>query len=151
MTVLVDTGVWSLAFRRKQLQVDEQATVEHLQTLILEGNACMTGVIRQEILSGIKHQQQYDKLKERLRAFDDLAITQQDHEVAAEMFNTCRSHGVQGSHIDFLICAVAYHSDVPIFAVDGDFAQYAPHLPIKLYPAGATPDRIHDTAGVYHT
>lgn len=149
MRVLVDTGVWSLAFRRKQLPEGDRATVEQLQTLILDGYACMTGVIRQEILSGIKHPQQYETLKEKLRAFDDLAVTQQDHEVAAEMFNTCRSRGVQGSHIDFLICAVAYHSDVPIFAVDGDFVQYAPHIPIKLYRADITPDRIHDTAGIY--
>lgn len=140
--VLVDTGVWSLAFRRRQLQPGERAIVGQLQSLILDGNACMTGVIRQEILSGIKHQQQYDNLRERLRAFDDLATTQQDHEVAAEMFNMCRNQGVQGSHIDFLICAVAYHYDIPIFAVDGDFIQYASHLPIRLYPIDNAPDRL---------
>ena len=95
----------------------------------------MTGVIRQEILSGIKHLQQYEKLKEKLRAFDDLAVTQQDQEQAAAMYNTCRGKGVQSSHINFLICAIAYHADTPIFAVDGDFRQYAPYIPIKLYPA----------------
>lgn len=56
MKVLIDTGVWSLAFRRKKAQPNEQAIVQQLQALILDGNACMMGVIRQEILSGIKHQ-----------------------------------------------------------------------------------------------
>ncbi|OQX05479.1 MAG: hypothetical protein BWK73_33490 [Thiothrix lacustris] len=149
MKVLVDTGVWSLAFRRNKLGADERTIVQQLQTLILDGDACMTGVIRQEILSGIKHPQQYDKLKEKLRAFDDLIVTQQDHERAAAMFNTCRSKGVQGSHIDFLICAIAYHADVLIFAVDGDFEQYAPHIPIKLYPVGGTLNRIHEIQGHY--
>jgi predicted nucleic acid-binding protein len=150
MKVLVDTGVWSLAFRRKKLAVDGRAIVQQLQTLILDGDACMTGVIRQEILSGIKHPQQYDKLKEKLRAFDDLTVTQQDHELAAAMFNTCRSKGVQGSHIDFLICAIAHHAEVPIFAVDGDFGQYAPYLPITLYPGEADLNRIHDTQAQYN-
>lgn len=150
MKVLVDTGVWSLAFRRKKLQPAEQPLVQQLQTLILDGNACMIGVIRQEILSGIKHQAQYDKLKGRLQAFDDLVVTQQDHELAAAMFNTCRNNGVQGSHIDFLICAVAHHANVPIFAVDGDFVQYAPYLPITLYPGEADLNRIHDTRAKYN-
>ncbi len=88
-----------------------------------------------ECESGIKHLQQYEKLKEKLRAFDDLAVTQQDYEQAAAMYNTCRGKGVQGFHIDFLICAIADRADTPIFAVDGDFEQYAPYLPIKLYPA----------------
>lgn len=65
------------------------------------------------------------------------------------MFNTCRSHGAKGSHIGFLICAVAYHANVPIFAVDGDFEQYAPYIPITLYPGEANSNRIHDTQAQY--
>ena len=30
-----------------------------------------------------------------------LALTRQDHELAAQLFNTCRSKGVQGSNTDF--------------------------------------------------
>lgn len=149
MKVLVDTGVWSLAFRRKQLQPDEQLLVQQLQTLILDGHAYMTGVIRQEILSGIKHQKQYEKLRDKLRAFDDLAVTQQDHELAAALFNACRQKGVQGSHIDFLICAIAHHTDAFIFAVDGDFTHYAPHIPIKLFTYTSGENRIHETTEHY--
>jgi len=130
--VLVDTCIWALAFRHKVLQAPEQLLVRQLQALILEGDACMMGVIRQEILSGIKHPAQYERLKERLQAFEDVKLVQQDYEVAASMFNYCRSQGVQGSHIDFLICAVASRSALPIFTIDGDFKHYALHLPIQI-------------------
>lgn len=149
MKVLVDTGVWSLAFRRKNISDGERLIVDQLQTLILDGAACMMGAIRQEILSGIKHPEQYEKLKNMLRAFDDLTVTQSDYELAADMFNICRRQGIQGSHIDFLICATAVNADIPVFTVDGDFPQYASVLPIKLYMPPDSLSGIHDEVGEY--
>ena len=35
--------------------------------------------------------------------------------------------------MDFLICAVAWRGQMPIFTTDGDFAQYARALPIALH------------------
>ena len=67
MKVLIDTGVWSLAFRRKNVSANEELIVDQLQALILDGAACMMGAIRQEVLSGIKHPEQYEKLKAMLR------------------------------------------------------------------------------------
>jgi len=149
MRVLVDTGVWSLAFRRKNISSSEQQVVDQLQALILERAAYMIGVIRQEVLSGIKHPQQYEKLKAMLRPFDDLTVTQGDHELAADMFNICRRQGIQGSHIDFLICAIAVNADTPVFTVDGDFPQYATLLPIKIYQPPDALVGIHEGVGEY--
>jgi len=149
MRVLVDTSVWSLVFRRKQTSHLEQQTVQQLQALILDGNAYMAGAIRQEILSGIKHSAQYEALKSRLRAFDDFSVTIHDHELAAELYNTCRGKGIQGSHNDFLICAIAINAKVPVFAVDQDFPQYAALIPVELYQPTDTSPRIHEPAEVY--
>lgn len=44
---------------------------------------------------------------------------------AARFFNTCRTHGVQGSHIDFLISAVAANNGFAILTLDNDFSRYA--------------------------
>ena len=149
MRVLVDTGVWSLAFRRKSISTAEQQTVQQLQALILDAAAFMMGVVRQEVLSGIKHQQQYEKLKVMLRAFDDLSVTQDDYELAADMFNICRRQGIQGSHIDYLICAVAVNADIPVFTIDGDFPQYAAILPVKVYRPPDALVGIHEDVGGY--
>ncbi len=149
MSVLVDTGIWSLALRRKKINRTEQQIVRQLQALILDGDACMTGVIRQEVLSGIKHQQQFEKLKLMLQAFDDMVVTQHDHELAADLFNTCRCQGVQGSHIDFLICAIAVNAGIPVFSIDGDFPQYAKIIPVKLYQPSVGANEVHDEPGDY--
>jgi hypothetical protein len=57
----------------------------------------------------------------------------QDDEKAAEVFNTCRANGVQGSNTDFLICAVSINHQLPIFSVDNDFLSYQKYLPVLLY------------------
>ena len=53
---------------------------------------------------------------------------------AAEYFNLCRMHGVNGGHVDFLICAVAAHYGCALLTVDGDFKMFEKYLPIKLLP-----------------
>ncbi len=80
---------------------------------MLDGRAALIGAIRQELFSGIKTLTQFDTLKTRLMAFDNIALTLQDYEVAAQSFNTCRANGVQGSNTDFLICAVAINHRLP--------------------------------------
>ncbi len=91
------------------------------------------GLIRQELLSGLSDSRQFKNLRDRLRAFDDLGIRRPDHERAAEFSNSCRHAGVQGSHIDFLICAVAAGNGASIFTTDKDFRRYSKHVPISVY------------------
>jgi len=129
MKVLVDTSVWSLAFRRKQ----PDDIVEKLVDLIHASLVVMIGPVRQELLSGIPNNKEFNDLKSRLEHFDDLPIATSDYEKAAEFYNICRSCGVQGSHDDFLICAVAANNNLRIFTTDKDFEQYAKHLPIQIF------------------
>jgi predicted nucleic acid-binding protein len=134
MNVLVDTSVWSLAFRRARASSrGDQHTVEELAELIQECRALLMGPIRQELLSGLSDAGQFKKLRDRLRAFSDLSIQGSDYERAAEFSNTCRRAGVQGSHIDFLICSVAAGNGASIFTRDKDFSSYAKHIPITLH------------------
>ncbi len=131
MENLVDTSVWSLAFRRDKEQ--NNPIINELKELINEARAVIIGSIRQEILSGISDENQYRTLKQKLQAFDDISINQADYELAAEFFNACRKKGIQGSHIDFLICAVAHQHNFSIFTIDKDFDQYSKILDIKLH------------------
>jgi predicted nucleic acid-binding protein len=137
MTVLVDTPIWSLAFRRKKpgLSSQESILVAELTELIREDRAVIIGPIRQEILSGIPSGSQFEKLKGKLKAFTDVKIISEDYELAATFYNRCRQKGVQGSHIDFLLCAVANRHNMAIFTTDNDFDLYAQHLDISLFKA----------------
>ena len=131
MKVLVDTSVWSLALRRDL--PSDGPEVSELIELIKETRVQMIGPVRQELLSGIKSQAQFQKLRNHLRSFPDIELSARDYEYAAEFFNLCRSKGVQGSNTDFLICAIAARLKTPIFTTDGDFTLFQLHLPITLH------------------
>jgi predicted nucleic acid-binding protein len=137
MMVLVDTPVWSLALRRKssELQAREKVVTAALEELLRDGRAQIIGVIREELLSGIREEEQFRKLRDYLRAFDDPVLETSDYEEAARMHNQCRSRGVAGSAIDFLICAVAGRRGWQIFTMDRDFERYGKVLRTKLYAA----------------
>jgi predicted nucleic acid-binding protein len=133
--VLVDTPIWSFAFRRSSDAENScsKPVVEELIELIREDRAILIGPVRQEVLSGISNQKQFDLLKEKLKPFEDISITSGDYELAADFNNQCRRKGIQGSHTDFLICAVASRNGISIFTTDNDFSLYAKHIDIILY------------------
>jgi predicted nucleic acid-binding protein len=140
MNVLIDTSVWSLAFRRARgsSRADAQIVAE-LTELIQEGRVLLMGPIRQELLSGISDARQFKILRDRLRAFNDLGIHGLDYERAAEFSTICRRAGVQGSHFDFLICSVAAANGASILTMDKDFKRYAKHIPVTLHEAREQP------------
>jgi predicted nucleic acid-binding protein len=129
--VLVDTCVWSLAFRRSRTPTS--AVQAELAELIREGRVVMLGAIRQEILSGVKVAVQFDSLRTHFRAFPDVNCDTGDYEEAASCCNRCRSKGVQGAAVDFLICAVALRHRLAVFTTDADFKHYARILGVSLY------------------
>lgn len=131
MNVLVDTSVWSIALRRG----GPRGTAEEreLAALIAEGRVLMVGAVRQELLSGVRTEGQFRKLREHLRAFPDAPLAEADYEEAASCFNRCRARGVQGSNTDFLLCAVALRNRAAILTTDKDFSRYARVLHVLLH------------------
>lgn len=121
MKVLVDTSVWSLALRRREsigLSSEEQKLKAQLAQAVQDGRVAMIGLIRQELLSGIKEQAQFEKVKAGLGPFTDETIVTEDHEFAAQLYNECRSQGVEAGTVDMLICAVAVRREWEILSND---------------------------------
>ena len=131
MKILIDTSVWSLALRREKSE--DNPYILELENLIKEVRVQLIGPIRQELLSGIKSDQQYETLRKQLQSFPDYSIKTADFEKAAEYFNLCRNKGVQGSNTDFLICAISFNNNWPIFTTDNDFSYFRKIIPIVLY------------------
>jgi len=129
--VLIDTCMWSLAFRRKGSIGNKVA--KEIGSLIDENRAKIIGQIRQEVLSGYSDVKSYTNLRDKLRYFPNEATIDSDYEVAAEYSNLCRKNGIQGSHADFLICAVSARLKMKIYTNDKDFQHYAKYLPVKLH------------------
>jgi predicted nucleic acid-binding protein len=141
MMVLVDTPVWSLTLRRRvqHLSGSQQILANALVELIREGRAQLLGPIRQELLSGIREEAQFKKIRDHLRAFREPSLEAADYEEAAHMSNQCRSRGIAGSAVDFLICAAAHRRNWSIFTTDRDFHNYAKVLPVKLHSTSTDP------------
>ena len=133
MKVLVDTTIWSLALRRKRPKPKEQILIDELSELVKELRAVLIGPVRQEILSGIPDPAKFEVVRRHLSAFDDLQIVQDDYEEAARVSNVCRKKGIQGYHVDFLICAVAIRHSAAVFTTDKDFTNYSKHLDLELH------------------
>ena len=131
MRVLVDTTVWSEALRRKSSVPSPVAN--ELARLVRSGAVEIIGPIRQEILSGIRDHNQFERLRERLTPFADLRVTTSDFIDAASHYNLCMAKGVQATGVDMLICTIAIRDDLAIFTLDNDFQHYARALPIKLH------------------
>ncbi|HUH05404.1 MAG TPA: PIN domain-containing protein [Kofleriaceae bacterium] len=136
MNVLVDTSVWSLSLRRG---APNNGPVEReLAELVREGRVVMIGAVRQELLSGIRTLVHFTKLRDRLRAFDDLPLGMLDYEAAADCFNRCRAKGVQASNTDLLMCAAARSRKLALFTTDADFDRLTKILRVELHGVRAT-------------
>ena len=129
--IIVDTCIWSLALRGSKPRDRKVAAM--LTQLIEQNRATILGPIRQGVLSGYSEFDTFRELKSKLAHFPNENILDLDYETAAEYSNLCRRNGVQGSHIDFLICAVAVRTKMKIYTTDKDFGKFANHLPISIY------------------
>jgi len=129
MKAIVDTCIWSQVLRHKSPNTE---LAKKLKDLINDGRVAIIGLIRQELLSGISNVKQFNQLKELLSFFEDIPLKTEHFEKAAEFSNICRGKGIQGSTIDFLICAVAYLENLIIFTTDKDFENYEKFLSIRL-------------------
>jgi predicted nucleic acid-binding protein len=135
MKVLVDTSIWSLALRRRprDLNPRENLLAGELTELIREGRVAIIGLIRQELLSGIKSSAQFEELRKTLRAFSDQPVEIEDYEAAASASNVCRARGIATTIVDMLICTVAQRRSMSVFTTDPDFGKYARCIPVKLH------------------
>ncbi len=131
MKVLVDTPIWSYALRSNCKGFEKH--VSKLESLILDQRVLIMGPIRQEVLSGYSDMRQFEKLRKKLSYFENTPIAEADYVEAAKLSNICRQKGIQGSHIDFLICAVSIRLKVEVLTSDRDFSFYQQHIPIKQH------------------
>ena len=129
---LVDSDVWSEALRKRKKDTPVSWQVLKLRDLIAKDEVQMLGAIRQEALSGIREKEAFERIRSRLRAYPDGVLNEEIHEQAAGFYNLCRSKGIQGSHIDFMICSYSVTNKMKILTKDKDFKRYSRLIPIDL-------------------
>jgi predicted nucleic acid-binding protein len=133
--VLVDTPIWSLALRRRAVDLStlERRLTQGLYGLIRQRNAQLLGAIRQEVLSGIREESQFRRIRDHLGDLPNVELDETDYEEAARISNQCRRHGIADSSVDMLLCAIALRHSWEIFTTDRDFIQYGRVLPLRMF------------------
>ncbi len=132
MTLLVDTSVWSLAFRRDAKQ--DEPEVAALRQALEHGDAVLsTGLILQELLQGFAGPKARAGLIERFAALPFASPDRQDHIDAAELRNLCRRKGVQLGTIDALLAQLCIRHDLLLLTTDLDFSHAARHCALRVW------------------
>ena len=134
MSLLVDTSVWSLAFRRDtDVVAMEVKTLQHA----LEGadQVFRTGLVLQELLQGFAGPKARSQLIERFAALAFLQPDREDHIEAAEVRNSCRRHEVQIGTIDALLIQLCLKHDLVLRSSDNDFRSAVMHIKFRLWSA----------------
>ena len=132
MTLLVDTSVWSLAFRR-----DTDASDAHVEQLRkgLAGadTVVITGLVLQELLQGFSGPKAVSRILQSFRTLPMLNPDRQDHIAAAEIRNKCRRSGVQIGTIDALLIQLCGRYSLTLLSTDKDFIFAAQHVPFSIW------------------
>src|SRR5262245_18579141 len=130
--VLVDTSVW-IDFLRSSRSSDESQILASL--IKQEEDVAICGVIRQEILQGIRDDLTARRVRYLLNQVDYLPLKEPEiFDEAAEIYRTLRARGATlRSPADCLIAAVAIRSNVPILHRDRDFDTLARWTKLSLY------------------
>ncbi|MGH8963092.1 MAG: type II toxin-antitoxin system VapC family toxin [Jatrophihabitantaceae bacterium] len=134
MTLLVDTSVWSLAFRR-----DTPADVPEVAALaraLAGADLVVTaGVVLVELLTGMLPPRVERTLAEQIAPMNLIEPTRDDYLAAAALINECRRLGVQLKTVDAVIAQLAIANDLTLLTTDRDFEHAAEHIPLRLWRA----------------
>jgi len=131
--IVVDTSVLSLAFRRKARPTPESAKVRTLRHLVAENvPMAIPGIAVQELLSGVRTTDEFQRLLQILDGFPVLLATHSHHVAAAQIANACIQAGVAVSTVDCLIAAMTVETHARLLTSDRNFVRMAPHCSLKL-------------------
>ncbi|MGA2618500.1 MAG: PIN domain-containing protein [Thermoguttaceae bacterium] len=132
--IVLDTSILSLALRRPRRDAgDEPPLVAALRRLVADdAPLAVPGIVLQELLSGVRSAEQFDRLQGAMAGFPVLLADKAEHLRAARIGNACRGHGIACSTIDALIAAQTIERNASLFTTDVDFKRIAACSDLKL-------------------
>src|SRR5688500_16012856 len=99
--MVVDTSVWSRAWRRRPPAPDQAATARLLADLNATGVPLwVPGIVLQELLSGVRTPEERRILEGLMDPFPIRLATREHHLLAASVHTDCRRVGVPATAVD---------------------------------------------------
>ena len=125
---LIDTSAWLLALRKDFIP----EVKELIDCLLRDGVVITTGIIKLGIIGGAGTQDEFQRLKSRFNALDDIRTDDSIWQKACELGFELRRKGITVPHTDILIAACALQSESVIVHADTHFDLMARHAGIKV-------------------
>jgi hypothetical protein len=130
MTLLVDTSVWSLAYRRDT--PPDVPEVHALREALTTGvRVVCTGIILLELLRGFPRSPQV--IRDQVGALPMIEPTLDEYVDAASLSNSCRAAGVQLTSVDALITALCIAHELTLLTTDQDFRHASDVIPLRVW------------------
>jgi predicted nucleic acid-binding protein len=127
---LVDTSVWSLAFRKSATA--PHPAVVRLANVLGKADIVLLGVILQEVLQAFRSESVFQRALRHLASFPVLQLRRSDYVAAARLHRTCADHGVSASTVDCQIAAAAIANRCALLSTDADFQRIAEYGRLRL-------------------
>lgn len=133
--LLVDTSVWSLAYRRDC--PPEIPQVDVLREALVQGRqVAITGMILLELLRGFGPEKAQERILSDMAWVELIAPDRDDYVAAARSATLCRSAGVQLGSVDALIAQIAISRGLTLLTTDRDFEAAARRIPLDVWRPG---------------
>jgi predicted nucleic acid-binding protein len=134
MMIAVDTSVWSLALRRRQIPWDNPWVAALRDHLVAGDKIVLVGPIIQELLSGVREQAVFAQLEAGIRWFPLLDLDRSTYVAAARLTNRCLQDGYQPGAVDVLIAAACIERACPLLTADTHFLEIAKRCQLVVLP-----------------
>jgi len=126
--VLIDTSAWIFALRKKPL-LSLKDRVDHLLGMDI---VFTFGMIRLEILGGTKTKGEFDRLKNRLEALNEIPADTELWERASELAFDLKRKDLTIPYTDILIASAAIRSKAILLHADSHFDIIVSHTELKV-------------------
>ena len=136
MRLLVDTSVWSLAFRNNAPSTLPK--IRRLAQALREGEQVFTtGLVLQELLQGFPDDEARDLILERFSVLPHVVPDGRDYVDAAELRRRLASEGLRIGTIDALLAQLCLRNDLTLLTTDLAFNRVAEMTSLSVVRGGA--------------
>jgi len=125
--VLIDTSAWLFALRRDF----HQEIKNRIDSLLLESEVAINGIIKLELLGGTRTEKEYKRLKTRLDSLYYIESTESLWNFACMMAFKLKRKGVTLPYTDIFIAASAIVNNALLIHADSHFELIKKHTTLK--------------------
>ncbi|HEV3416844.1 MAG TPA: PIN domain-containing protein [Pirellulales bacterium] len=130
--ILLETSLLSLAYEKRS--GPEPRPVAALRQMVRWNlSLAVPGIVWQELLAGVRSEEQRELLKTHLAAFPILLASEGDHVAAARIAHDCRAKRIACSAVEALIAAHAVSGKASLFTLNPAFAPIARVAAFELF------------------